>query len=235
MKERPILFSAPMVRAILEGRKTQTRRVMNEQPVEGSRFDSIEEGRLFLFAKGCFYEKVPCPYGQPDDHLWVRETLQTGARNNPAPSLNHCWRYAADNQPVMVDPCNKTAMLVWAHHKDGETCVSIHMPRWASRIQLEITDVRVQRVQDISAKDCAAEGSQYPVTTKDCPRGKCAPLLVISGDFPASRYLDKKEKDVNRAYSRAYFASLWDSINAKRGFGWDKNPWVWALTFRGLA
>lgn len=205
MKERPILFSAPMVRAILEGRKTQTRRVVKIQPC-------VIDGEFMHHVAGSKWESgkpYRCPHGRVGDQLWVRETLQTGARNNPAPSLNHCWRYAADNQPVMVDPCDKTAMIVWAHHKEGETCVSIHMPRWASRIQLEITDVSVERVAVISESDAMDEGAG--VSAVDHP----------GWDGDPDEY-------------RKLFHERWDILNAKRGFGWDKNPWVWALSFKRI-
>jgi hypothetical protein len=141
--------------------------------------------------------------------------LRFGSRGNPKPALNHMWWYAADNQPVTVDRAFQSAMVVWAHHKEQDYCPSIFMPRWASRITLEITDVRVQRVQEISLEDCLAEGIDVPGRER---------MLTIG---PINRACDE-------AHCRAHFSQLWDSINAKRGFSWESNPWVWALTFKRL-
>lgn len=137
---------------------------------------------------------VLCPYGQPGDRLWVRETLRLSPKG--------LWYYAADESYIMVNEQNKTAMVTWAHHKDGEVCASIHMPQWASRLTLEITGVRVERLQDISWIDAKAEG--------------------INPDSAA----------VSEYSMVGAFGILWDSINAKRGFGWNNNPWVWVIEFR---
>lgn len=230
MAEHPILFSSPMVRAILEGRKSQTRRAMNPQPSH----DQYHEWRgkvtrdaehrmwcwkdlvldnIWDFPEGEDRKTLAshCPYGVPGDRLWVRETLVHGAKGNPVPALNHVWRYAADNLPVELtrnDP-RIAEMVSWAHHKEGDLCVSIHMPRWASRITLEITDVRVQRLADISESDAMDEGTGV--------------------------YLEGKhdEWDGDPDQYRKGFRELWDSINAKR-HPWSSNPWVWAITFRRL-
>ena len=124
MKEHPILFSAPMVLALLDGRKTQTRRLNANR------------------------------YGVPGDHLWVRESLR---RRDDATSF---WTYAADDKAIKL-PANHPdvgAMLSWAHHKEGSSCPSIHMPRWASRITLEVIELRQERLQYISEADAKAEG-----------------------------------------------------------------------------
>lgn len=143
-KERPILFSAPMVRAILEGRKTQTRRVL-----EGQEFvQRLARGLdVAIFLGGV------SPYGEEGDRLWVRETL----RLNPS---TNSWHYSADDTLIELTAGNDNvhSMISWAHHKEGDVCVSIHMPRWASRITLEIVNVRVERVQAISDEDGKAEG-----------------------------------------------------------------------------
>ncbi len=177
MKERPILFSGEIVRAILESRKTQTRRVVKPQP---------------KLAPG-FYDMVaglpPCPYGQPGDRLWVREAMM----QDPEDGVT----YAADGQLVMAPP-------TYCYRDETTKSVpSIHMPRWASRITLEIVSVRAQLLQDISKQDCMAEGMN---------------------DL----------EDVHAGWHQSY-AQLWDSINAKRGFGWDKNPWVWVIEFKRVA
>lgn len=148
MKERPILFSAPMVRAILEGRKTQTRRVV--KPPKWSDADEI-------FFIGNDSIAVPdddhadyfiaCPYGQPGDRLWVRETFADEAGGTRRFLGEHIF-YRADDWQPLVDR--------WTP--------SIHMPRWASRITLEVTAVSVERLQDISESDCCAEGCGSPIT-----------------------------------------------------------------------
>ena len=184
MKEHPILFSGPMVKAILEGRKTQTRRVIKPQPV----FDSADlNGKPYFRWRGLERSQwalsTYCPYGQVGDRLWVRETFYTDnyRRSNGLPVL-----YKADGETRSWLP-------------------SIHMPRWASRITLEITGVKVERIQEIqdTPTDALKEGIKLkqPYVHAD--------LKVV-----------------------ADFKELWDSINAKRGYGWDVNPWDWALTFK---
>lgn len=152
MKENPILFNGDMVRAVLSGQKTQTRRPMKPIPVYPDAFDGlrreIHDGQVHFWASGAELpaHKFRCPYGQPGDRLWVRE------------------RWAADMSfddlpPRMLPP---RGMPIYYHATaqcmDYKWRPSIHMPRWASRITLEITDIRVERVQDISEEDVQAEG-----------------------------------------------------------------------------
>ncbi|WP_334034710.1 hypothetical protein [Burkholderia cepacia] len=220
MKERPILFSGPMVRAILEGRKTQTRRVVKHQPPDD--VASIIVSHYHPTIVDRHGEQVPgdeifgaysddgdwgckSPFGEPGDRLWVREAWQHS--NHPlGPYDADCLvHYRAD---YLDDP----------HGPDGEKSPegkyrtwrpSIHMPRAASRITLEITGVRVERLQSISESDARAEG----VTIEDHHmRGYCA-----GEHLPPS--------------IRA-FRDLWDGLDADRGQGWDANPWVWAIEFR---
>jgi hypothetical protein len=194
VKERPILFSGPMVRAILEGRKTQTRRVVTPQPNWG--MWPYRNGDLWLHALSGDPRK--CPYGVPGDRLYVREMLR---RPDGDP-----WLYEADMQPVMVDACDETAMLAWAHHKQQDYCTSMFMPRWASRITLELTDVRVQRVQEISEEDAVAEGIEafdFPVPPN--PPGQVQRMYGITSYFPQA------DPTAAKAYRR-----LWASINGKR-------------------
>ena len=145
MRERPILFSAPMVRAILAGTKTQTRRVLRDGTWWTKEHGVIRMAPAGLACTG--FAPVPCPYGSPGDRLWVRET----------------W---ARNEDQLSDTRMDTSLV---YRADGETRAkdngtdkpwrpSIHMPRWASRITLEIAGVRVERLQDISTADCWAEG-----------------------------------------------------------------------------
>ena len=152
MKERPILFSAPMVRAILDGRKTQTRRVVKPQPSQELLDDYAQIRRERGVQKDdaeMLSECLPCPYGFPGDRLWVRETW---ARDDEDGAL----MYRADVG------CDDDANAWERGRIEGVSRYrwrpSIHMPRWASRITLEITDVRVERLQDIGEEDAEAEG-----------------------------------------------------------------------------
>ena len=190
MKERPILFSGEMVRAILDGRKTMTRRVCKYQPSMSVRkagpMWSIKGGdALWDFGN----KIVSCPYGQPGDFLWVREAWMPFTEQG-CPVGATIYRATDHPEPDGDSP------LRWNP--------SIFMPKSASRITLEITAVRVERVQDISDDDALLEG---------CPSG------------------NQKE---GMFTSRFYFRGLWDSLNAKRGYGWNSNCWIWAITFKRL-
>jgi hypothetical protein len=196
MKERPILFRAEMVRAILEGPKTQTRRVVKPQPLSVVSADGhaplkevISQVPMWPMTGPGRDRCCPCPYGVPGDRLWVREGFAYTPKGTPF--------YRADFDH------DKNLSVV------GGWKPSIHMPRWASRITLEITDVRVQRVQEIGEEDAKAEGVLR--------LGATSPDLVSGNE--------------GHEY-RISFVELWDSINATRGFSWENNPWVWALTFR---
>ena len=197
MKERPILFSGEMVQAILDGRKTQTRRVIKPQPKLYSamhRFNTFIQWKD-IDAKEIFaviFIASHCPYGQPGgDRLWVRETW-----------AELC---ATDELSGEVDLAYKATG--WPDGEFGPDRngkgwrPAIFMPRWASRITLEVTGVRVERLQDISYEDAEAEGAP-----------------IEGGSIVQNR--------------RIGFEHLWDSINAKRGYGWDANPWVWVIKFR---
>lgn len=205
MKERPILFSGAMVKAILADNKTQTRRVMKPSlPAYVTRVGyslMTEKWHAFDDNQWETITKLDCPYGQPADRLWVRETWALGADEAGEPKV---FFRATDTPMVGMAFPNKPAIEAWKP--------SIHMPRWASRLTLEICDVRVQRVQEISEEDAIAEGIER---TSLGFRDYELPANVMHG-VPAS-------------YS---FQTLWDSINAARGFSWQSNPFVWALTFR---
>jgi len=148
MKERPILFSAPMVRALLDGRKTQTRRILKPQPQAGTEDVLENHGDVFRPWSDTESRYLPdqswrCPYGVPGDRLWVKEGIVRGYGNDMQMS-----RYAADGLP--------TADEAWPWQRDH--LVSIHCPRRLSRILLEVSGVRVERLQDIGETDAAAEG-----------------------------------------------------------------------------
>lgn len=205
VKEHPILFSGEMVRAILDGRKTMTRRVVKPQPT----FVYAQDGYgplMQIHGKGVFFEGDPngtCPHGQIGDRLWVRETL---AIDNTYQDENLVCStlYRADINAEGYDRSGTwKGGLRWTP--------SIHMPRWASRITLEIKDVRVQRLQDISEKDAIAEGIRKSSDGMWCgtPQNK--------HNFPRQH---------NTAFKA--FADLWNSIHGT----WDANPWVWVVEFR---
>jgi hypothetical protein len=204
MKERPILFSDPMVRAILEGRKTQTRRIVKYSAWHNYG-DCDIDGKM-VDAWGI--DRSLCPYGQPGDRLWVRETWRVGARwDNSKPSdipPNSCTvLYKAGGFTTNGDAgerihggeCSNPA---WA----GKTRTAIHMPRWVSRIDLEVTGVRVERLQEISEADAEAEGVRNSL------------------NIPSGRFANEN------------FAHLWESINGPGS--WDANPWVWVVEFRRI-
>jgi len=225
MKERPILFSGLMVRAILEGRKTQTRRVVKgrssaihaDWPLSG--LSAFSDGNA-TFRKqndvdSYTTESVSCPYGEPGDRLWVRETMHMDG--------DGVWLYSADDDFVGCDRDDESIMISWAHHKDNAHCPSIHMPRWASRITLEVIGVRVGRLQDISEADAIAEGVERNWLGEDpCPPEYQDEWMKYGSndeDFPAFSVVES-------------YASLWDTINAKRGYSWASNPWVWIVEFK---
>ncbi len=188
MKERPILFSAPMVRAILEGRKTQTRRVVKQylpSPRAMAGTKPVPDD-LVLRSSG-FAHRNTCPYGQPGDRLWVREAW---ARYN-IDQDSHDMAYRA------------TAPDEWPI--EGRWRPSIHMPRWASRITLEIVSVRVERLNNITREDAAAEGICYPDSEP------------------------KPEWYLNSNWPEQNFAGLWEAINGAGS--WQENPWVWVVEF----
>ena len=218
MKERPIIFSAPMVRAIQEGRKTQTRRVVKPQPSEkgedelnpGDVVFQISTERKLMKLKESRGEGMRragllngynynCPYGRTGDRLWVREAWSVGYEYDhlPPKSILKTSRIQYEAGPLFFEP-----------HNRGKTRPSIFMPRWASRITLEIAGVRVERLQDISESDAEAEGCEgwYDPLVEGCTDGR-------------------NPSDV--------FQELWDSINGKK-HPWESNPWVWAIEFKKL-
>lgn len=209
MKERPIIFSAQMVMAILDGRKTQTRRVVKLPKGYSC------QGEGYVNHGGTKYV-IDCPYGQPGDHLWVRERI-TYVRDDPVNNGQiHAYCYTADIPADKSSANPYTAPYFFAD--DGVPSLpqrnipSIHMPRWASRIDLEITGIRVERLQDISKEDAIAEGVSYSSRYKGYHTEECR-------HFHASD-------------SRESYAHLWESINGPGS--WDSNPWVWVVEFKRI-
>jgi hypothetical protein len=219
MAEKPIIFNGEMVRAILECRKTQTRRVIKPQP-EIRGFSNLQRGPFGYWGE-CridqfigFTGHIPeCPYGQPGDILWVRETWGINDVGDIAYRAN-------GEEPLDGDG------FIWT----SKWKPSIHMPRKFARIFLTVKDVRVERVQDISEMDALAEGiykekvmrSGYSSTG----RGDRYPYKYE--DY-VCRWRDGEGKHCGTA--RGAFANLWNSINETHGFGWEANPWVWVIEF----
>jgi hypothetical protein len=190
MKERPILFSGPMILAILDGRKTMTRRVIKRHPL-------IDAGFTDNFIKDPDnYVPNDCPFGVPGDRLWVREAWAQSTEG-VIYRANAVGDDSGEREGYWVDKNRKGDE--WFIPGKIKWRPSIHMSRSVSRITLEITGVRVARVQDISEEDCLAEG----ILMEEHYDGSLVP-----------------------AYS-----GLWESLNAKSGFGWDANPWVWVIEF----
>ena len=217
MRERPILFSAPMVRALLDGSKTQTRRVVKlpksiaPEGVTLTRLQSgYAEGARPVFGlddePNAF--SVVCPYGQPGDRLWVREAWAASSIYDATPPSKICDHLP---RPFERPPCGI------AYPASGG-CIglklrpSIHMPRHASRITLEVTAVRVERLHDITADDAMAEGI----------------VRLADGGYAA----DKDGRHYHAASAWHAYASLWEQINGAGS--WTTNPWVWAVEFRRL-
>lgn len=209
--ERPILFSAPMVRAILDGRKTQTRRV--------ARMTACGHVRRAhrRWHPGDPDASAACPYGQPGDLLWVRETWGI-IPNGPDDYPYVIWQ--ADRA---VDWCDGNSRSGDVHYvssdaKPNHWRPSIHMPRWASRITLEVVGARVERLQALTEEDARAEGC-----ASDAER------IAESGDM--MKGLDSRALPTRLRSARDGFRDLWNTINAKRAT-WGSNPWVWRVEFR---
>lgn len=193
-KERPILFSGEMVRAILDGRKSQTRRV-----VKGDWGLDREKTALEARKRQVACE---CPYGQPGDRLWVRETCIISPKFFDGVKSDSYTVFDRDGDGRICQYLASTPDTDAARDYKLKVTPSIHMPRWASRITLEITGVRVERLQDISEDDAVAEGR---------PRHTKPPESISTVEM---------------------FEISWNHLNEKRGYGWDANPWVWVIEFR---
>lgn len=225
--ERPILFSGPMVRAIRAGRKTQTRRVINRLrgwgPItEFGPSDTRGYDWRFRDARRLWNEitddrlRQSSPYGQPGDRLWVKETFYVddidwiGQRlPRDGSAIDHAaLYYRADGECCEQMPecsCGEVGKPTWRP--------SIHMPRWASRITLDVVTVRVERLQEISEADVLAEGFD---------------------DDGADETEQRTAYSYQMSVPRYRLARTWDRLNAKRGFGWDANPWLWVVEWPKL-
>lgn len=214
-RERPILFSAPMVRALLDGTKTQTRRIASKAVRHPDLGNLYTPGALVLEKEPQHVIDRCCPYGQPGDRLWVRETFVQGwpcvdgtpdqydDEGNEKPI--HTWYRAT-----------ASSSFAWANDDGGYSeripwKPSIHMPRAASRILLEVTGVRVERLQDISPADARAEGCDHDDPC-DHVRLSCEAIGCPGPDY------------------RIGYRHLWERIHGAGS--WDANPWVWVVEFR---
>ena len=212
MRERPIIFNADMVRAVLDGRKTQTRRIMREQPEVIPKEDEHGKPGFWIpFNAGKTMVRnddmhIACPFGLKGDRLWVRETFRVHSRATDVATLvykaSEQQSWTQQTHRVPIEKCNKPAVV-------DKWTPSIHMPRWASRITLEITGVRVERLWDITEDDAKAEG--------------CT--------FEALRFKpDTREVEEMGHTAVHQFGGLWQSIYGADS--WQANPWVWVIEFK---
>lgn len=211
-KERPILFNAEMVNAILSGRKTQTRRIISEKTLHlfgvAASAGECHPIELCDDRSQSYYVEF-CPLGKSGDQLWVREAFQ-----GPLVGESLLEEYRKDVErfetpkycEYAADGGSKPEYLDLDDNLRQGWRPSIHMPRWASRINLLITGVRVERLQDISDLDCCDEGYDGPAVTAD-----------------------------NQWPSITWYERLWDSIYGKKeGENWEANPWVWVIKFERM-
>lgn len=206
MKERGMIFNAEMVRAILDGRKTQTRRIVKSDCMD---IGEKDDGTLWPWREhdngGDYW--YPCPFGEVGDRIWVRETFAAFDADWKFPGRPHDLKDGP--WPNVIYPASGSEV------PPGTLRPSIHMPRWASRITLEITGVGVQRLQSISPNDASREGLiKLPATGRYC---------LNQGD----QYFGGASHD-----AREVFSWLWESIYGAES--WQSNPWVWAIEFKRI-
>lgn len=243
IRERPILFSGPMVKALFAGTKTQTRRVVRnpfDPNVRGGGWDvDSRPWPVYIDCHGVS-EDFRSPYGRPGDRLWVRETWA------PAKPMGELCRIPDATYACFPDGSQKFKSGEYYQEKRTEIhnwpagwewCPSIHMPRWASRLTLEVEQVRVERVQEISEADAVAEGvsESWTETWWQGYREFNDDLLhqQATGDSPPDWMIEPKKMKMDhmRRSAKMNFRSLWDSING-RGYSWESNCWVWVVTFK---
>lgn len=211
LKETPIIFSTEMVKAEQDGRKTMTRRTtgldkINENPDSWGEVYHVREslwrfvGKSYETTDGNVYpvKDIKCPYGQVGDLLWMRET----------------WAVNPTMDEVTPRDISSVAFVYYKIPEPNSILVgkwrpSIHMPKWACRIWLEITDIRVERLQEITEEAIYKEGY--------------APFMHTDADG------NVRELSSGLIW---FSETIWDSLNEKRGYGWEVNPWVWVITFK---
>jgi len=202
-KERPILFTAPMVQAILDGRKTQRRRPLKIKLCGGKKhnIDFTDDKEWAIARAG------ECPYGQIGDELWVRETWGTDKQvDDVKPSE------LSKGEPTYYPATNHVIEVACKMMTLGKKRPSIFMPRWASRIQLKITDIRVERLQDISDEDAYSEG--------------------IKKGMRGGGVIETEKHRLQSNSAKLTFQMLWEEINGQ--YSWNNNPWVWVIEFERI-
>lgn len=230
MKTRPILMHKRSIENLLAGRKTQTRRIVKVRDLLQVRRGDAEHYRG-VSADGCVEHCLNdvgmtgllalCPFGQPGDLLWVRESWRTyEALDKTAP------RSLIAGTGLVYEAGGRN--FRHEHDLDGmgnKVRPGMFMPRWASRLTLRLTDVRLERVQATSREDIVAEGVAVPVHDGHA-------VIELTGKSPPAKFLTKDQLGDVGALLRAHWASLWENTN---GVGaWERNAWCWALTFEVL-
>lgn len=237
MKERPILFNTEMVKAILEGRKTQTRRVLSNQPDKNCDEAFLGLDGIWCFSKPTLSKRISysgddikCPFGMVGDRLWVREAFMPDPSAdsdhwNDEDSLHTYYSWDGCGSKVSELPkALKTNKHVFYKAEANHPELSLwtpnyRMPRWASRILLEITSIRVERLSNISRSDAVDEGIE---TFKiDCGRDG---LKTAYKDYTSHNNAITRNNPIDS------FRTLWESVNGADS--WDKNPWVWVIDFK---
>lgn len=251
VRDRPIIFGAESVRSILDGRKTQTRRVVKPQPrfthYLQPMFGASPDGHVFG-ESGLWREVGPdypdcgeddrrCPFGAVGDRLWVREAFRLRADQDDRPPSEDWWKSGAWYQADGSEPSG-------CGGGPGKLRSPIHMPRWASRITLEVTDVRVERLQEITEADAIAEGCKAVIWSEppwwqgyDELDGELIHQQV-QGEAPPD-WMIEPHKMKSRPHldipARQIFSIGWDRLNATRGYPWAESPWVWVIDFQVVA
>lgn len=227
----PILFSSPMARALLDGRKTQTRRLVSHNARGADEVEYVTDALIWpgrgdekytgwvakVHKLGNLRLDLKCPYGVPGDMLWVKETHALRSDVDPMTDVakaKHYCRYRADGGELADE---------WHHYPRWRP--SIHMPRWACRLYLEVVSVRVQRLWDINEDDAVAEGCEaIPVTEAD--------VRQTVSDRRTPQHIRDLAKIFGPGQFTAKFvySNLWDSINGAGS--WSSNPFVWVVAFK---
>lgn len=227
MKERPILFTEDMYNKAGAGFKTQTRRVVMPQPAaeweltgEYGRITSPHprKGKFGAFKTRNFDEArkeidiIPCPFGQPGDRLWVKEPFRITDDNTPTDTVFGV--YTRDNQQftTQLTPAEYGKYFKWSKKRRGKS--SLYMFKSLTRLWLEITNIHIERLQDISTVSIKAEGIKL---SRDEIEKRLAPNFGVTSEV---------------GVYQGEWIKLWDSINKGRGYGWDVNPWVWVIEFK---
>lgn len=212
MKERPIILSGESVRAIQAGRKTHTRRVILPQPdefVTGLTPRTTYAGNVLWSnvlgtGKWAELDDRRCPFEQPGDRLWAKEALYENAEG--------VWCYRADDEWVGCDMENEGQMMSWVFHKNTRYCSPLFMPRWASRLTLQITSIAASRLQSITDEEALLEGVWRPGDMVHAD---------MKGQYGVTDYTPRNQ-----------YMHTWEALNFARGYGWNSNPWVWDIAFR---